>query len=529
MGSKMHTTLKKKENMHAVPSERYLVLTMIVIAALGLFLLQNRNMSFAKTKHGYISSHGAALAKNLVGEGRLIMFNKKSLSDDGKVIYDVYNRFPMFPFLLTGAAIMAMEPNLAAQIYIARQVMNVFLLAAMIVCYKLARELVRDRFLSLTVVFTVFSAHYILYYGDMIFNDAPALFGFVLMLYVMLKSQKSTLRVRSIVLLSIISISMNWQPYAVLLAWFLADLVNHIIPRKRGKEVLKNFFRRPSSIALFSAVSWGALILAAQLVSEWMIFGGSIQDVPSVSSILFRAGITPGQAYVELSPELNWINFIKNQIAGVTAMILPFSGLLRAVVPYTGIELRPIVIIVLPIVAVIFIRSFVIHRKKVSYTLLFVFLLSGGVWAILMRHYVAFHHFQSMYYIGVSIICFVFLVFNVRTGLSRAIAVITCVLFLLSVYVVNTRKDSIEGISRPVTAQFQSIYNKLSKNSRVFVDCDYSELNIGYHALHFFMSGCYWTSLEKAEYIVSQKSSYNLEHLTDNPDVNLYRNIPVVP
>ena len=72
------------------------------------------------------------LSKNLMkGDHLLFMYSKRELQND-KILYDAYNRFPVFPFLLTGVLTHPFEGDSALQVYIARQIMNIFFFLALV-------------------------------------------------------------------------------------------------------------------------------------------------------------------------------------------------------------------------------------------------------------------------------------------------------------------------------------------------------------------------------------------------------------
>ncbi len=148
---------------------RVLFYIFLTTAILSIFVFQNHKNGFEASHHGYLSSHGITLGKSLFSEGQFLMFYQKFISDDERITSIPYNRFPIFPFLMIGATTQLFEPDLAWQILMARQLMNVFFVLAMILSWRAVNELIDNRFASLTVVFLSFSAYYMLYYQDMIF------------------------------------------------------------------------------------------------------------------------------------------------------------------------------------------------------------------------------------------------------------------------------------------------------------------------------------------------------------------------
>lgn len=138
---------------------KWLPVLLMASAGVSLFLFQNQQNGFGLGHHGFLSGHGLTLAKSLVtGEHPLLMFMEKQIQND-KVSYMVYDRFPVFPFLIIGLLTRLFEPDLALQIYVARQIMNTFLFLAMIVVFKMISEITRDKFMSLSITFVCFSSY----------------------------------------------------------------------------------------------------------------------------------------------------------------------------------------------------------------------------------------------------------------------------------------------------------------------------------------------------------------------------------
>lgn len=89
-------------------------LPIILISLAGLLIF-----STEKTEGGFIpgglysgvSVHGVTISKNLLNsEHPLFMFAGRELQDN-KILYDAYNRFPVFPFIITGLIIYPFNYN----------------------------------------------------------------------------------------------------------------------------------------------------------------------------------------------------------------------------------------------------------------------------------------------------------------------------------------------------------------------------------------------------------------------------------
>jgi hypothetical protein len=497
---------------------------LLTAAFLSIVALQNHAVGFEPGPRGYLSAHGMTLAKNLITERNwLLLFTEKSILSDGHIKYEVYNQFPVFPFLLTGLVLKISEPNLATQIYTARQLMNLFFIAAMLLSFWIVYIMFQDPYLAALVTFAAFSSQYMLLYSDMVFNDIPALFGFMLALVTVARAERSRIDAKSIVLFPIVSISMGWQPFAVFTAWFLADLVRNIFRRDEDYRL----FSRPSTLAFAIAVVWGALILVLELGNEWRVRGGEPWQIPAVATAVAVFGL----GSVPYGPAaFDWARFVTDQIHRALVMLGPFS-------PVLGLEAKALLVATMVIV-VFGIFQFRSQLRHSAFTLV-VYVVSGALWAITMREWVSYHDFQAIFYVGGSIAFFIIAsMFIARAG-TKILASIACLFFVFSVFQINGSKEEGAIRSNQLTAEFQKIYQRLPRGSKVHFDGDRHQIAVANgwdfgrqisaspHAVNFYLSGTYTSSLQDAEFIISVNDLPDKPKLTDNTRVNLYR--AVVP
>jgi hypothetical protein len=499
----------------------WLPLLLVACAGMSLLLFQNQKDGFETGHHGFLSSHGMTLAKNLImGDQPLFMFMEERV-EDGVRSYSPYNRFPVFPFFLLGLAIYPFEPHLALQIYVGRQVMNLFFFLAIIVMFKLLGELVKDKFLALSITLLSFSSYTMLFYKDMIFNDIPALFGFMLALYGVVLAQKIKLKAWQIAFFSLVPVAMGWQPYSILVVWFLVDFVVLAMMTRTPsiRERMMTFMKQPSFRITILAVLWGSLILGLQLLNEWRVVGGSFATVSSLRSMFWRLGLANPETYLPYQAQLRWDNFLVDQAGRFVRMLIPFGGFL-------DLKLSEY----LSTVALVFIAAIVMISSSkyfkdwgITYKIPVVFVFSGLLWALLMRDFVAFHDFQSIFYIGFVAMWYMILSFHIHPRILKTAAIVVFLLFIMSVYRMSVEQGAISQVVNEVTSEFQNIYDKLPENSRIYVDGNRQQIGIGFHAVDFYLAGSYSTTLEEADYGVSLNSGFNGERLTFNTRVNLFR------
>jgi hypothetical protein len=442
------------------------------------------------------------------------MFSSKELHD-GEIVYEGYNRFPLFPFLLTGLITHPFKDQPALQVYIARQLMNVFFILAVIVVFRLVNELAKNKYLALSVALITFSSYYLLTYNNMIFNDIPALLGFVVALHCAAAAQKTKLKKTHILFYSLFPISLGWQPYAVFITWFLVDVMEVFFEKDISIRMkVKNFIRKPSFIITGLAVTWGVFILGLQLLNEWRIIGGSFVDLPSVNSLFWRSGLSSAEGYTSFPWIFNWGNYLAGQSKAIVLMIIPFGSIFQV---DPGFNASIFIVISLIIYTTLKYLKDTSTINKMNLIMIF----SGFLWTIPMRHFVALHEFQSIFYIGFVISVYLALLSHINLQAWNLFAINITLAFLIAVSLSNHYKTPYKSI---ITTQFQNIYEQLPANSKIYIEED-RKLMTRYsrYAVEFFLTGCLFTQPEEAEYIISKNPDFDGEKLTLNPDFNLFK------
>jgi hypothetical protein len=509
-------------NEHDMNRNTHLHLILVILLGTTLFLFQSKTNGFIASHHGNLSSHGMALARNLsLVRHPLFMFTHRSLLDDGRIAYAGYNRFPILPFLVIRLGTCAFEPSLAEQIYVARLIMDLFYLLAMIIGFLIINDLLGNEPQALVATVLTFGSFYLLYYSDMIFNDIPALLGFTLALLLVVRNQRRRMRTLWLMLASFFAVTMGWQPLAVFLTWLLVDLAG-VVWHKTFK--LLPFLRRPSCVATLSAVVLGAFIIVFQLLNEQHVTGLPLQETDTFRSALWRFGLGSSQSYAQYSGVLSWTSFSVNQLFRIASMIVPFAGLVTGVVRLKYAVAAGLVLIAITVAVcgrTSDRRRSLFEFVKTHRQLILVLILSGLFWSLPMRHFVVFHDFQTIFYIGIPIAFFTCLC-SICGKASKVGTVIVVGLFVLCVYVVNLHKAADAPRLNELTGEFQSIGDHLPANARVFFAVNDSTLALGYCSFDYYTAGVLRTGSDSADFVVSLNPNGPGTRLTNNPHVNLF-------
>ncbi len=499
-----------------------LAAVLLAVAAASLFAFQPPRAGFEEGHHGWLSSHGMALARSLFVGGGLPMFTRRTLRPDGSLAVEAYDRFPFVPFLAVGAAAELFPRDLAAQVRAGRVVMLAFFALAMGTCLLALRRLVEDDLVALLAVLATFSSHFMSVYDDMIFNDVPALFGVSLVLLLVAEAERGSPGRLPAAAGAVAAVSLGWQPLAVLGCWALADaFVGLRLRRTAGTARWTAILARPSVVALGAGLAAAAGILAVQLWREWAVAGGSFLELPTVHSALWRLGLVEGEA-ARFADRLRWRAFVAGEVRRVDRMVVPFAGILR-------LELfgRARFLPAAAVIAALFLAAARRHGRRLGGVPLFVFLASGLAWSLGMHRFVAFHDFQAIFWVGVPLAFWTLLALSLPPRFRAAAAVAACLLFVSSTFVVDRDKQRVARTVEPVTAEFQAILDHLPPGSRVFVDGDRHRLGIGHHAVDFYLVDTIDAPRDLARFAVSADPHFPGRRLTENARVNLFRLSPV--
>ncbi len=499
--------------------ETWVPLIVLTVVGLLIFLTENRDGGFVPGGfYSNVSVHGITVSKNLTNSDYLLfMFTSRELQND-KVVYDAYNRFPVFPFLLTGLLTYPFEHNFKLQIYIARQLMNVFFFLSLVMVFKLVDELVKNKYLALLVSLITFSSYYMLTYNNLIFNDIPTLLGFVVALYCVVRSQKVKLKISHILFYSLFPISLGWQPYAVYVTWFIIDTTESMFPKEKIPIMIKirKVFRQKSFTITFLAIVWGVVILGVQLFNEWRIIGGSFANLPSVNSALWRSGINSALGHTQFTWLFDWFNYLPAQTHSITLMLIPFWPIFQI---EPGINAS--IFIVVSFIIYILIK-YLRNRNSINKIHL-ILIFSGIIWAITMKQFVAMHEFQSIFYIGFTVSLYLLIVSRINRQVWKLLSLNISVFFLINVALSNHLKTPNSGMN-DIINQFQNICNQIPSNSKIYFDGNrQSAVKDTKYAIDFFLSDYWFTIKKDAVYAISENPEFEGEKLTSNSRFNLFK------
>jgi len=147
------------------------------LLALIVFATQFAGTGFGeRPHHGWVSSHTLAIAGRATPENGFLGHSRLLIDEEGALHYDYFDRYPPF-FSATLGALIGLTKNLATKVWLARQIMHIILVLTMLFAWLLLRRLGLTAGLALVAVTLSCSGPMLLYYGEMVHFDHPALAG----------------------------------------------------------------------------------------------------------------------------------------------------------------------------------------------------------------------------------------------------------------------------------------------------------------------------------------------------------------
>ncbi|MEA3497130.1 MAG: hypothetical protein U9R42_13970, partial [Bacteroidota bacterium] len=485
-----------KEIISKIDTKKFAII-ILVLASFYIIVFQKTNIGFQAGHNGFLSSHGITIAKNLSSKHNFLMFHKMSLDKEGNSIYSAYNSFPITTFAIIKLSMLPFPDNLSNQIFIARKIILLFFCSGMFIAFFIFFEFTKKALLSLSVVLFSYSSFYLTFYNDMIFNDVMTLFACLLIVYGFIIYSKYG-KFKQLIVKVLIGISFGWQVYALLFPYIAIDFFIKIKNERSIKAVFKSNLFKLAIIAFI----YGTVLLGINLVNEQKMTGNSFKELSTFKSAKIRLG-ADDELNREFQSKLSWGNFIFQQTDRIFHTIVP-HGIFSITNNNKSVKNIKRVFVLL---SLLFCSIFIYYSKERQ--LLITLFSFGFIWSFPMRHFTFFHNFQSIYYIGISMIFYLALIKSISKLKHSYYYIFYVLLFSLITFyysnnILNRSKIRYSQSNNWITNDFQNIYDKIGKGNTIFIDGEYSTIAGGRHAVAFYLSGNYiQDKIESSEYIIS--------------------------
>ena len=449
------------------------VALLLLLAALATLFLPNpdRGLFHRSGLHNAVSVNYLMVAANLSPERRFAGVEFLTLDEHGAPSYNPYNRFPPGGYLLLKLAMSPFLDDLEARIYAARMLMLLFFAGTALVAQLALARLTANPWAALTAVFLAFSSYDCLYQSDLVATEAwPALFGVMLTFHGMVVFAQEG-RFRQLLVKACLALLLGWQVLGLLLPFVVLGLAQALISpfHRRNAATPRPFSRllRSPHLALgLVALCFATAVLSFNLANEYALFKGakSLSELPSFQSMRLRVGLNESFNASHAST-LAWPGFLETQFIDIGRLFL--SAILISA--DAEVAPRPWLLFwgVVAFCACLLGLAFTRHKSLWA-----VLALAGFCWALPMRHSVAFHEHEALFYIGIPLTLFSLLLLRARwianNRLVLGLALVAGAAFVFSgARVARAGLDAAEArFQREALADFEAI-RKLTKEKAI--------------------------------------------------------------
>ena len=458
-----------------------MIIILLIVALSSVFLFGNDRGHFNRD-YDWTSSSTMAQAANLSPEHNFLMFHNQTLDYEGTPSYTPYNRFPIGSYILTRLAILPFQNDLSAQIYAARILTLILFAATVILAYLAIARITNNKWAALAATMLAFASYNMLYHTDMIGEGVVSLFGVMLVFHGMTIFTQDG-RFRQLLIKTCIALFLGWHVYALLFVFIVLGIANELIRNRSNIFSIPtrlNQLKATSEILIKSkylmlgivALLFGTSLLTFNLTNEYLALNREtpLTELPSFQSIIARTGINP--VLVESSPDLlNWPTFLQWQLYRIGAMSIPYywpgyDNALNAD-PRSRFGLHGVIIGVIALLAAFAALRFTRHKILIA-----ALVLSGILWAVVMRSTTGFHFYETIFFIGIPLAVFS-ICFNKLPSKRLIIgtAVFALIIFAVSAYQMSLigHDEGTAKLQAEALKDFQAI-SKIANDKVIYVD-----------------------------------------------------------
>ena len=414
-----------------------LALPLLLLALSTLFLCNVDKGHFYSPGNQDWSILGLTIAENLSPDHNFRLFRWLEPGPGGAPTYQVHSRFPVGGYALIKLAILPFGNDLSAKVLAARMLMLLLFSAAALLAFHSLARITSHRWIALAATLTAFSSYYMLFYSNAVFVEYSLdLFAVLLVFHGMVVFVQEG-RFRQLLAKTCVALLLGWHVYAFLSPFILLGLASEAVRswkdgtavrlRPAGAAVLRS---RYMALGL-AALLFGAAVLTFNFANEYTAFGGrtAVAELPSFESMLRHTGLDR-----DSPPFGSWLYFLQQQFFRACMASVPFVlsdrgiGLLESFLPlrlltpgFSGPRLWVGILALLMVVGasttVVRLARPLLPRR--SRMLLAALALSGFFWALPMRHNVAYHPHEALYYVGVPLVFYSLLLLCIHKRWGR--------------------------------------------------------------------------------------------------------------
>ncbi|MDE0327648.1 MAG: hypothetical protein OXH77_00290 [Anaerolineaceae bacterium] len=470
------------------------------LLALIVFATQFAGTGFGeRPHHGWVSSHTLAIAGRATPENGFLGHSRLLIDEEGALHYDYFDRYPPF-FSATLGALIGLTKNLATKVWLARQIMHIILVLTMLFAWLLLRRLGLTAGLALVGVTLSFSGPMLLYFGEMVHFDHPALAGMLILLYVIARVKlEGRERWRWLTLATLLAVSAGRGnvSLSVLGLWAACEAVALLWQRDRPlAQGLRAVLQHDATRMLLLGVVWSAVLLGYNLAQEMTRRDVPLEETSIVQSMRERL---PGGVLKKGWEEPDYLEFTQQLMGRLSRWFLPWSEeQVAGIHPWVALPALALVVFHLR------------NRPPPERIVLLLTAFSGLAWLYVMIKLAGPHDYTTMHALGFALVFWLALLARLRQPrLTGALLALSVAVFLRSNLAVEARQGEHFRATAAYTEDYDRILRQTGRSGQVI----YSESNVQDAIIHRnrYMLGFYLgdnllaTSAANADYIVASQ------------------------
>lgn len=470
--------------------------------------------------HGFLSSHGMALSKSVSVEHGFMLFTDRH-ETRGRLVYEAYNRFPPTTYLLLGAEFLFASDDPLVEIAMGRYTMRAFMAGALVCAFLVARRLAGSSVVGAGVALLAFSSFYVAYYADMIFNDIPSLFGFLLTLHGIVVREQDGSR-RQLGWKVLVGICLGWQTLAMVAAYAFCRGMAELRSGNADLAPVRAFSKSDGFRALLASAALSALLVGCNLANESRVTNEPLREVPSYRSLVKRVGLDP-EFNRKYEDSLRWTTFAKAQLARVAIASVPLPEAMA--IPQDGA-------LVAVSACALLMGALFLAATGLEPVLHLTMLLAGPLWIVSMRHFTTFHDFQALFVIGVPMVLLLGVARVVVRGrvASAALLALGLLAFVHAHLQLEERKSETHALGTAVATDLRRIRALVPRDARLWVDGKAYDVGFAEHAIDFYLAQAIRSERASAQFVLTKNRKFEGRNLTPEArQVFLFRTAPTSP
>ena len=370
---------------------RLLIPALFCLLSTIVFATQFAGTGIGEGHYGWVSSNTLSIMSRATVANGFVGHARNLLDANGTLDYNYFDRTPVFFSAIVGALI-RLANDLPTKVWIARQAMLFLFVLSMLFAWLLLRRLGLKSMAALAAVTLGFSGYQLLYYRELVDFSQPALFGMLLLLYVIarVKLERRT-RWRWLTVATLVAVSLGRVPVSlsVLGLWAAFEAAGLLWQCERPlRQRLRAILAHDATRMLLLGVIWILLMTGYNIAHEMARRAVPLEQTSLVDSMQRRL---PG-ADNALAPS-DFVGYAPLVAERLNRWFLPVNEAVTWGVPHW-----------VSLLVIMFVLVFSLRQRPVLRVPLLLTAFSGLAWIFGMINVTRYHEFMTMHVLGLALV-----------------------------------------------------------------------------------------------------------------------------